>query len=650
LNGLPICSAPENQEYSQIASCEGNTFVLCWQDYRNGNADIYAQKINLNGKMLWKTNGEIGCNVAGNQEKPQIIGGENPIIVWTDFRNGTGNSDIFCQKLSASGTSLWNKYGVSVCEAQGNQSNPKVDSDNEGGIVVTWQDLRNASSSIYARRINKDGKAIWSPDGVTVCNENYKAEFPQISLLNNGNYIIVWQDKRQGGLEIFSQGVSSSGTMLWKKNGVDIVFDFGSVTQQKPKITSCGNNEYVIVWEDYRNGYSNIYAQRINNSGKILWQRDGIRICNFECNQLNPEIVFDDEGGAIIVWEDTRNEQSSIYCQRIDAFGNKLWDEKGILICPNDGEKINPKITKDQNSGAIIVWQDARKKEGQYDIYSQRIDNNGSIIWRIDGVDLSTNTGLQTSLKVFSDGDGGAITTWVEYKNNMNTPDIYAQRISSSGNIIWDLPGLSVCRAPEAQRNPDISVGEQIIIVWEDSGGGNYDIYVQKLNKDGSIAWKCDGIPVCTAPFTQHEPKLVLNDDGGATITWEDYRKTNWDIYLQRIDAYGEFVWTKDGIEVCGTSGTQYAPQIVKCKDFSSIIVWEDYRNNKSYNIYVQKLSGSGIPLWDIDGYPVCVTDGGARNPQIIEDGKDGAIIVWTDYRYGSFDIYAQRINENHNL
>jgi len=648
-NGIPVCAAPENQEYCQITSCESDQFVIVWQDYRNANADIYAQKINVNGSVVWKTNGEIVCGVAANQERPQIVGGKYPVIIWNDYRNGTGNSDIFCQKLSSTGTPLWFQYGVAICEAPGNQLNPKAVSDGDEGAVIAWQDQRNPSSAIFARRINKDGKALWVVDGRTICNSNSYAEFPVISSAKDGNFIIVWQDKRSGGLDLYAQKIDAGGALLLKNNGTEIVYAFGSVSQQKPRIAKSGKEEYIIVFEDYRNGYSNVYAQKINNNGKLLWTRDAIRLCNYESNQLNPELVSDDDGGALIVWEDARSGASNIYAQKIDPYGNALWDENGIMICQADGEKTNPKIAKDLKGGAIIVWQDSRKRPGFFDLYSQRIDRNGSLMWRVDGVDLSSSPGIQTNLKIDSDGEGGAIITWAEYKANLNTPDIYAQRISGTGNILWETGALAVCRAPEAQRNPDVSVGDSIIIVWEDSGGGNYDIYAQKLNKDGTIVWTCDGIPVCTAPYTQHEPRLVMNSDGGATITWEDYRKANWDIFAQRINDSGRLMWTKDGVEVCSANGTQYSPQLVKSDNSSQLIVWEDYRNNKSYNIYTQKVSAKGDVLWEKDGIAICATEGGARNPQLVDDGRDGAIVVWTDFRYGSYDIYAQRINENQN-
>jgi hypothetical protein len=648
INGIAVCAAPDNQEYSQIASCEGDSFVITWQDYRNGNADIFAQKIDLTGRTLWKTNGEVVCDVAGNQERPQIVAGKDPIIIWTDYRNGTGNSDVFCQKMSSAGTPLWDQYGVSLCEASGNQANLKAASDGQDGAIIVWQDQRIAQGGIFLRRITKDGKALCTIDGMTVCKGNF-AEFPQVSFSDNGNMIIVWQDKRNGGLDVYAQGIDINSLESWKGNGVEVALGFGSVTQQKARIKRTSRDEYVIVWEDYRNGYSNVFAQKISNNGKLLWPRDGIRICNTESDQYNPELVDDDDGGALIVWEDTRSGITNIYAQRIDPDGNLLWDGSGIRLCLADGSEISPKLSKDSKGGAIVAWQDSRKSEDLFNIYAQRIGNNGSLLWRVDGVPVKSSDGTQTDMSIDSDDKDGAVITWEQYRRNLNTPDIYAQKINGDGDVMWTNTGLTVCKAPESQKQPDIAVNNEIVIAWEDNGGGNYDIYSQKLGKDGTIAWPCDGVPVCTEPHTQINPKVITDGSGGAIYVWEDYRNSNWDIYTQRLNSAGKQMWLKFGVAVCTAEGTQYSPQLVKSNDQSTIITWEDYRNNKSYNIYAQKINWNGEILWKNDGVPLCLTEGGARNPQLADDGEGGAVVVWTDYRYGSYDIYAQRINEAEN-
>ena len=70
------------------------------------------------------------------------------------------------------------------------------------------------------------------------------------------------------------------------------------------------------------------------------------------------ELVSDDDGGAIIVWEDNRSGVSTIYAQRIDQYGNLLWDGSGIRMCQEDGAEISPKLARNLKGGAIVAWQD----------------------------------------------------------------------------------------------------------------------------------------------------------------------------------------------------------------------------------------------------------------------------------------------------
>ena len=59
-------------------------------------------------------------------------------------------------------------------------------------------------------------------------------------------------------------------------------------------------------------------------------------------------------------------------------------------------------------------------------------------------------------------------------------------------------------------------------------------------------------------------------------------------------------------------------------------------------------LTASALAWWTNDpqlNLPICTADGEQHNPQMIQDGQDGAIIVWQDGRGANDRIYAQRVN-----
>ena len=108
-----------------------------------------------------------------------------------------------------------------------------------------------------------------------------------------------------------------------------------TTNQLNPQIISDGGGGAIIAWEDYRSGAAispdenvvevnaDIYAQRINGSGQALWGADGVAVSNPEDDQLNPQLVGDGLGGAIIVWQDFRSDTHyDIFAQRVFDFGS----------------------------------------------------------------------------------------------------------------------------------------------------------------------------------------------------------------------------------------------------------------------------------------------------------------------------------------
>ncbi|MBI5589078.1 MAG: hypothetical protein HY881_01210, partial [Deltaproteobacteria bacterium] len=260
-----------------------------------------------------------------------------------------------------------------ICTAAINQQYPTITSDGSGGDIITWMDHRNGNYDIYAQRIDASGVVKWATDGVAICTADDYRQTPQITSDGSGGAIITWQDRRSGNNDIYAQRIDANGTVLWTPNGVPICT--ADDYQQTPQITSDGSGGAIITWQDYRNGNDwDIYAQRINANGVVQWTPDGVAICTADEDQGWPTITSDGSGGAIITWIDYRNNSfiADIYAQRIDASGTVLWTPNGVPICTADGDQQTLKITSDGSGGAIITWQDYRNGN-DWDIYAQRI-------------------------------------------------------------------------------------------------------------------------------------------------------------------------------------------------------------------------------------------------------------------------------------
>jgi hypothetical protein len=365
--------------------------------------------------------------------------------------------------------------------------------------------------------------------------------------------------------------------------------------------------------------------------------------------------VSDGQGGAIVAWLDNRDSKRRVYAQRLSAAGIPQWTPDGVLICTHDGGKQDLVIVSDGIGGAILAWQDYRNDpnfpvDPVGDIFGQRIDAAGNIKWVVQGEDICTAQGNQSFPAIVGDGSGGGIITWMDGRTGND--HVYAQRMSAGGYIQWATNGIAICEQGYYLRYPDIASdgpGGGAIITWQDQRVYDaYDIYAQRINAAGVVQWTKDGVVVCNAGGQQSDPVIVLDALGGAVIAWDDTRNnatTGKDIYAQRLNASGQPQWTANGKAICTSSGIQSTPAIATDGTGGAVITWYD----GNFDIYAQRIHGNGNTLWTANGVAICTEGSWQWFPRIIADDFNGAVITWEDKRSGDWDIYGMRIDGNGN-
>jgi len=425
--------------------------------------------------------------------------------------------------------------GNPVSIAVNNQINPMMTTDGSGGTIITWQDKRSGKYEIYAQRMNADGNAVWTVNGIAICTQdsNYN---PIIVSDGSGGAIIAWQSYRGSATaDIFAQRVNSSGAVQWTTNGVPVcvvVFEQDTIA-----MISDGLGGAILTWQDYRsnNGFADIYAQRVNSSGAMLWTANGVSVCNQAAAQRGPKLVSDGSGGAFITWYDNRAGNYDIYTQRVGSGGAVQWTTNGVATCTiPTTDQLKPDICSDGASGVIITWYDYRSTT-DFNIYAQRQGPAGAIVWAVNGVVMNNNVAYdQIDPKIVSDGLGGAIISWTDYRTG-TTADIYAQRVNATGAVQWTATGVIICTSAGDQiKSQLVSDGNNgAYITWQDHrNAGNSDIYAQRIASNAAINWAATGYAICTIGNDQVNPMIVSNGNLGAIVVWQDYRSgNNFDVY-----------------------------------------------------------------------------------------------------------------------
>ena len=414
---------------------------------------------------------------------------------------------------------------------------------------------------------------------------------------SNGGIILVWDDNRNSSTtkdDIYVQRLNASGVRKWTLYGINICNDPG--VQKNSAIADVGNGNAIITWQDDRAGNYDIYAQKIDSSGNILWTLNGLAVCTKTTTQKAPKIVGDNAGGAYIVWEDSLNFYWDIYAQRINSNGTLAWASGGVSVCSAPNLQSNPRIDVDGSGGAVITWQDKRNNF-DYDIYAQRINSLGSVLWNPNGVVICNALNTQSNPRIEPDGANGALIGWVDKRNGLDN-DIYAQRINSSGVVQWTANGVSVCSATNNQSAIDMKyIGSSgLVLSWKDDRVNANEIYVQLVSLSGTAQLASNGIKLSNA-LKSLSPNVISDGNGGAIIAWQDSTSVGWNITSQKLNSTGTIQWANGGVTVTDANDDQQYVSQVHDGNGGAIFAWEDRRNGTDYDIYAHHLYNNGTPI-----------------------------------------------------
>ncbi len=384
------------------------------------------------------------------------------------------------------------------------------------------------------------------------------------------------------------------------------------------------------------------------NVALAQWVINGVNLSTGAGGQRDVAIVEDGAGGVIAAWSDTRLGGYDIFVQRLDAFGIPQWTHDGVALCIAGGTQENVEITSDGAGGAIATWEDYRSGPLPH-IYARRVDASGLPLWTPDGVAICTAPEARNP-EIDADGAGGAIVAWRD--SRFQDVDVFVQRVNAMGVPQWTFNGVVLCDKPNTQINvAPLSDGTGgAIVAWSDRRSGTeLDIYAQRVNSFGEPKWTAGGVPLCTAAHDQQGTAIAADGAGGAIVVWEDRRPpTTSDLYGQRVNTFGETQWMADGVAICDAGGNQVFAGIVSDGVGGAIAVWADTRSGAGlYDIFAQRVDASGVSLWEDDGVALCTEEARQYFPDIAADGAGGAVVSWYDERSGMFedDIYAQRVD-----
>jgi len=411
-----------------------------------------------------------------------------------------------------------------------------------------------------------------------------------------------------------------------------------------PQMVTDGNGGAIIIY--WSSAYYSLVAQRLDKYGYKCWGDSGVVLSspgNYQASLF--DLILTENGGCAIAFCDVYGEYPStfsrIIVQRLDSLGNELWGENGVrvsdIVEDNTG---NPRIENDGYGGYFVIWHDGRYNYYEPQVYGQRLDSEGNLLWQINGINISGETNFSgVDNEIVSGGQGYALVFWHEENEYL-----WGQRININGDIYWGNDGKLFPETLEDWNSFISNDAGGCIITSRFNVGYDYYYYGQQVDINSNFLWGDSG-KIITDSSTNNTFRLSLaRNSAGTFFSLSDNSTNIFQTHIQRINDNGDLLWGNNGLIVCGSNSEGYS-NVVTSSGLSDVII--AYHDERFNTLRSQKYDSSGILFWDYDNIVLSYLDGLPDCENIISDLSGGAIVCWTVY---PALLYIQQISVNGNL
>jgi hypothetical protein len=391
-DGRAVVAISGNQDNAAIvADGFGNAFVV-WEDGRSGGStvpDIYMNRLTPSG-IAWGSQGQPLTVQSSEQRMPVLCedGSHGFYCAW--MNDATVPTSVYGQHVDSTGTVLWTTpYGINIYEGETGSENCKDISIRRDGneVMLAWEmtDYNTQDGQdIYANRLASNGTKIYyssvAVTGEYPGDQTYPKVFSDDST-GTGQFpysgLMVLFENNAGGEP---QQVSMIRTL---DDGSTCVPSSGSYPVSYPldgmngfAAVKTASGSVIAVWNDSRFDTS-IYAQRVDRDLRSYFPHPepsnwGLAVCA-RAAKASQVVLAPRTNGAIAAWTDFRNGTAEIYAQLIFNDGTLPIQLSSFdLSAPRVGE-------------VDVAWQTASEQscagfELQRRLIADGADNNYSVV------------------------------------------------------------------------------------------------------------------------------------------------------------------------------------------------------------------------------------------------------------------------------
>jgi hypothetical protein len=437
-----------------------------------------------------------------------------------------GRNALFCGFLAVAAPALvlgqtnYLPNGVEYAIAGslvGDQARPQLGLSVSGGYIV-WQDniTDGDGLGISALRLDSSFSRALSPFRVNSIGAGGQ-ENPQVSLLNGGGAVFVWQGGKQGFQRIYARFLSAGNVWL----GGDVqVNTFSNNSQVSPVVTTLANSNVVVAWASFNQAaptsLQDVYAQVLSPAGQKLGSE--FQVNQFlSYNQRDPAITALSDGRFVVTWvsEQQRSLDAAgdtagaagtasvdVYARIFAADGTPVGSE--FLVNSSSNYCSSPHVAAASGGRFMMVWAERSRvaDTNGWDIWGATFSNAG--IGSAARCINTTRFGDQYQPSISWDGMD-YLVAWTALGQDGSREGVFGQLLHDDGspdkgefqvNATWINQQMQPTVASDGQG--------RFLAAWTSFVGGPYgfDLYAQRYVNVSQP------LPAMSAPFV-HVPFMV---------------------------------------------------------------------------------------------------------------------------------------------
>jgi len=300
---------------------DGYVIFALNKNWEDSYYHLYAQKVLFDGSIMWSTTGVYVSGEMGSDSSSYpldrgfqavTLSDTNAVVTWI-----SGYEMAAAQALSKDGEILWDSnLSLATSDAYWD-SKLKVDIVESDKVIATWWDHKNWNTTktnlIYAQLFDIFGNREYGETGLLIAETYADYTYANVKqcLFDDGKklfYEWVYSNKiyRQT-LDIDSEvlGYSTIGLIVGELN--------------EPRILDCSYNSYDDTIRHFWSESSNVYCQFLDDNLIPLNGLHELPVALQAKNVYSISSVILDNNNILAVWNDEKNGPSDIFAQYVEA-------------------------------------------------------------------------------------------------------------------------------------------------------------------------------------------------------------------------------------------------------------------------------------------------------------------------------------------